>query len=203
LLYENTGGFNPIQEELMRTKQAIGTPWTDWRPRWAGTAAAALAVVAATSAAATAAPNASARPGFDYTATFSNVADAPIGTGKIGGRAYMVVTTRATTTSIDATGLDPKNTYIAHVHSQPCATNEGGPHFKFDPKGASTPPNEIWLTPIKVTPQGEGTAITTSAGSAGRESNSVVIHLKRAAGALADEATPPKVACADLIRTTS
>jgi hypothetical protein len=200
----------------MRTKQATRRPSTDRRARSAGTAAAALALVAATGggAAATAKPtehpNVSpaafgipSRPGFDYTATFSNVADAPKGTGKIGGRAYMVVTTRATTTSIDATGLDPKNTYIAHVHSQPCATNEGGPHFKFDPNGAPTPPNEIWLTPIKVTPQGEGTAITTSAGSAGRESNSVVIHLKRAAGATTDEATPPKVACADLIRTTS
>jgi hypothetical protein len=180
------------------------------RARWAGTAAAALAVVAATGsgAAATAEhPNVSPgafpeRPSFDYIGTFTNVKDAPAGTPKIGGRAFMVVTTRSTTTSVDATGLDGKATYIAHVHSQPCATNEGGPHFKFDPNGPSMPPNEIWMTPIKVD-AGEGTATTTSKGSAGREANSVVIHLKRAAGALADEANPPKLACADLVRVTS
>jgi hypothetical protein len=189
------------------------------RARWAGTAAVALAVVAATgsgagSAAATAAPaehpnvlpgatSIPAKPSFDYLGKFANVADAPKGTKPIGGTAAMVKTTHATTTSIDATGLDPKSVYVAHVHNQLCATDEGGPHFKFDPNGASAPPNEIWMTPITVSPQGDGSAVTTSQMPANRDAKSVVIHLKRAAGATADEAKPPKLACADLVRVTS
>jgi len=164
-----------------------------------------LAVVAATgggagSAGATAIP---ARATFDYVGTFSNVPSAPKGTGPIGGTADMVVTTRATTTGINATGLDPKNVYIADVHNQPCFIDEGGGRFLFDPAGPQVPPNAIWLWPITVTADGRGAAATTSARPAGPRAKSVVIHLKRAAGATADEVHPPKLACADLPRVTS
>jgi hypothetical protein len=166
-----------------------------------------LAVVAATgggvgNAAATAAP-APTRATFDYIGTFSNVASAPKGTAPIGGTADMVVTTRATTTAISATGLDPKNVYIADVHNQPCFIDEGGERFLFDPAGPKVPPNAIWLSPITVTAAGRGTAETTSAAPAGPRAKSVVIHLLRAAGAKADEVNPPKLACADLPRVTS
>ena len=46
-------------------------------------------------------------------------------------------------------------------------------------------------------------AVTNSPFPAGRDAQSVVIHLQRAAGANADEAKPPKLACADLVRVTS
>ncbi|HZE65359.1 MAG TPA: hypothetical protein VE081_01930 [Sporichthyaceae bacterium] len=189
----------------MRTKPVTGRRWTGGRARWAGTAAAALALVAVTSggagnAAATAIPT---RADFDYIGKFANVADAPPGTAPIGGTAAMVVTTRATTTSINATGLDPKNVYIADVHDQPCFIGEGGGRFLFDPTGPKVPPNAIWLSPITVTAAGRGTATTTSAAPAGPRAKSVVIHLKRAAGAKAEEVNPPKLACADLPRVTS
>jgi len=144
----------------------------------------ALAVVAAAgggarTAGATAIP---ARAGFDYVGTFSNVPSAPPDTHPIGGTADMVVTTRATTTGISATGLDPRNVYIADVHNQPCFIDEGGGRFLFDPNGPPVPPNAIWLWPITVTASGRGTATTTSAAPAGPRAKSVVIHLKRAAG---------------------
>jgi hypothetical protein len=132
-----------------------------------------------------------------FTGTFSNVADAPAGTGKIGGTAKMVVSSTGTVTSIAATGLDAKNTYIAHIHKQACADSEGGTHFQFDPKGAAKPPNEVWLTPVTVA-GGKGTAKTTIKKPVNSSAKSVVIHLQRAAGAKADEAKPPKLACADL-----
>jgi|GEM_PF-1509460 len=134
-----------------------------------------------------------------YTGTFSNVADAPKGTGTIGGTATMKVSASGTVVSIAATGLDPKNTYIAHVHNKSCSENEGGDHFKFDPAGPSKPPNEIWLTPVTVTGK-DGKAKATSTKKVNSSAKSVVLHLKRAAGSTTDEAKPPKLACADLAK---
>lgn len=161
-------------------------------------------IVAATSGGvAYAASDAPTRADFDYLGTFTNVPSAPPGTPPIGGIASMVVTTRATTTAIDAEGLDPKNVYIADVHDQPCFIDEGGNRFLFDPKGPQTPPNAIWLTPIEVDADGRGTATTTSPAPAGPRAKSVVIHLLRAAGETKDNTDPPKLACADLPRVTS
>jgi hypothetical protein len=178
-------------EAPMRTKHA------------AGTAAVALALAAVTGGGVGNAAAVPTRADFDYIGKFANVADAPPGTKPIGGTAAMVVTTRATTTGLNATGLDPKAVYIADVHDQPCFIGEGGERFLFDPKGAPVPPNAIWLYPIKVDALGRGLANTTSQAPAGPRAKSVVIHLKRAAGATADEANPPKLACADLPRVTS
>jgi hypothetical protein len=167
----------------------------------AGTAAAALTLVAATGVGvADAAP---ARPSFDYIGEFANVADAPKGTPPVGGIADMVVTRHGTTTSIAATGLDPNAVYIADVHSTFCFIKEGSDPFLFDPSGPDQPPNAIWLWPITVSAKGRGTASTVSATPVGPRAKSVVIHLKRAAGAKADEAYPPRLACADLPRITS
>jgi hypothetical protein len=176
-----------------------------------GAAAAALAVVAATgggvgNAAATAAPaepKIPARATFDYIGKFANVASAPKGTPPISGEASMVVTTRATTTSVYLKGLDPKNTYAADVHDHACFENEGGNRFLFDPNGPPYPPNAIFLLPIKVNATGVGTATTTSAAPAGPRAKSIILHLLRAAGSDKDEANPPRLACADLVRVTS
>src|SRR4051812_34223915 len=99
----------------MRTNEMAGRRWTGGQARWAGTAAAALAVIAATgggvsSAAATSSqagyPDMPARASFDYIGKFANVKSAPEGTPPITGAASMVVTTRATTTSVSLKGLD-------------------------------------------------------------------------------------------------
>ena len=120
----------------MRTAKATGRRRHGGRARWASTAAASVAVIAATGAAVgNAAASVPTRADFDYLGTFANVPSAPEGTPPISGIASMVVTTRATTTAIDAEGLNPKNVYIADVHDQPCFVDEGGNRFLFDPNG--------------------------------------------------------------------
>jgi hypothetical protein len=147
-------------------------------------------------------PAAQALAAGNYQGAFANVADAPAGTKPITGTATMVISATGTKVSLTATDLDPKAVYVAHVHNQPCATSEGGTHFQFDPKGPPMPPNELWLTPVKVDPKGKGTATVTAPQKADSSAKSVVIHLKQAAGAPAPAAgaKPPKLACADLAR---
>jgi hypothetical protein len=133
-----------------------------------------------------------------YAGSFHNVADAPSGSKAVTGKAHMVLSAHRTVVSLNARGLDPKAVYIAHVHMQPCSQDEGGTHFQFSPGGPMMPPNEIWLTPVKVNKQGKGTAKVTVNKRVNSDAKSVVIHLKRAPGATADEAKPPKLACANL-----
>lgn len=188
----------------MPTNQATGRRWTGQRAWWAGTAAAALTVVAATgSGVGSAAASIPTRASFDYTGEFANVASAPEGTPPITGKSAMVATTRATTTSIYVSGLDANTTYIADVHDKACFEGEGGERFLKDPKGPPTPPNAIWLYPIKINAAGKGQATTTSPFSTGIRAKSIVIHLLRAPGEDKDNKNPPKLACADLVRVTS
>jgi hypothetical protein len=135
-----------------------------------------------------------------YAGSFHNVADAPSGTKAIKGKAQMVVSAHRTVVSLNARGLDPKAVYVAHVHKLSCADMEGGTHFQFDSSGPMMPPNEIWLTPVKVNKHGKGSAKATVKKRVNSDAKSVVIHLKRAPGATADEAKPPKLACADLVK---
>lgn len=133
-----------------------------------------------------------------FTGKFQKVAAAPKGTKKITGTAEMVLSAAGTQVSLTAAGLDPKAVYVAHVHADACsAADPGGPHFKYTPTGGDLPPNELHL-PVSVSKKGKGSGQTTNAVKAGPEAKSVVIHLKRAPGAKQDQATPPKLACADL-----
>jgi hypothetical protein len=133
-----------------------------------------------------------------FSGKFAKVPTAPKGTKKITGTATMVLSASGTEVSIAAAGLDPKAVYVAHVHADACsAADPGGPHFKYTPTGGDMPPNEIHLA-LTVNKKGKGTAQATNAVKAGPGAKSVVIHLKRAAGAKQDQATPPKLACADL-----
>jgi Cu-Zn family superoxide dismutase len=137
-------------------------------------------------------------PDGTFKGHFAKVSIAPKGTGKIGGTAEMVLSAAGTQVTIAATGLDPKAVYVAHVHNAACsAPDPGGAHFKYTPTGGDEPPNEIHLA-ITVNAKGKGTAQTTNPVKAGPDAKSVVIHVKRPAGAKADEVKPPKVACADL-----
>lgn len=133
-----------------------------------------------------------------FTGEFAKVSTAPKGTKKITGTAEMVLSASGTQVSLTAAGLDPKAVYVAHVHAEPCsAADPGGPHFKYTPTGGDLPPNELHL-PVSVNKKGKGTGQATNAVKAGPEAKSVVIHLKCGPGAKKDEATPPKLACADL-----
>lgn len=107
----------------------------------------------------------------------------------IAGRAQMVRTADGTTiVSVHVEGLTAGITYASHVHAAPCATGLADGHYKFDPTGPATPPNEIWPGPFTTNAAGIGNARTIADGTAGPAAVSVVIHAPGGA----------KIACADL-----
>jgi hypothetical protein len=112
------------------------------------------------------------------------------GTGQsITGRAQMVRTPEGRTfVTVHVAGLAPGTTYASHVHKQACADGEADGHYRFDPAGAATPPNEIWPGPFTTDESGIGNANTIALGTAGPAAVSVVVHAPGGA----------KIACADL-----
>ena len=107
----------------------------------------------------------------------------------ISGHAVMLRTADGRTiVSIHVQGLAPGTTYASHVHQQPCGVADADGHYRFDPAGPATPPNEIWPGPFTTTDAGVGNANTIAAGTAGAAAVSVVIHAPGGA----------KIACADL-----
>lgn len=116
----------------------------------------------------------------------------PFATGAalpITGRAQMIRTADGKTiVSIHVEGLAPGATYGSHVHKQSCADENAGLHYRFDPAGAGTPPNEIWPGPFIANAAGVGNADAIALEKAGPEAVSVVVHALGGA----------KIACADL-----
>lgn len=109
----------------------------------------------------------------------------------IGGHAHMVRNGNGKTlVAIQITGLTPGVAYASHVHAAPCATGEADGHYKFDPAGAATPPNEIWPGPVTANRAGVASAKTVANFTAGPTAVSVVVHRLGPA--------PNKIACADL-----
>ena len=107
----------------------------------------------------------------------------------ITGRAQMVRTADGRTiVSVHVEGLVPGTTYASHVHAAACATGDADGHYRFNPAGAATPPNEIWPGPFTTNEAGIGNANTIAAGTAGSGAVSVVVHAPGGA----------KIACADL-----
>jgi hypothetical protein len=115
----------------------------------------------------------------------------PFATGlglEISGRAQMIRTADGkTTVSVHVEGLVPGTAYPAHVHQLPCATSEADGHYKYDPAGPATPPNEIWPA-FTTNAYGVGNGNATVEWTAGAAAVSVVIHAPGGA----------KIACADL-----
>lgn len=107
---------------------------------------------------------------------------------ELAGRAQMVRTADGKTiVTVHVTGLAPDTTYGAHVHQQACGVGDADGHYRFDPAGLATPPNEIWPG-FTTDPAGVGNGKATVGGIAGPTAVSVVIHAPRGA----------KIACADL-----
>jgi Cu-Zn family superoxide dismutase len=111
------------------------------------------------------------------------------GTGlPISGRAQMVRTADGkTTVSVHIEGLAAITTYGSHVHQLPCGTSEADGHYKNDPAGPATPPNEIWPG-FTTNGAGVGNGNATVDWTAGQAAVSVVVHAPGGA----------KIACADL-----
>jgi hypothetical protein len=124
------------------------------------------------------------------TVTRGNLAAFAAGAGQsITGRAQMVRTADGRTiVTVHVDGLAPNTTYASHVHKQACADGEADGHYRFDPAGNATPPNEIWPGPFTTNDDGVGNANTIASGTAGTTAMSVVVHAPGGA----------KIACADL-----
>jgi hypothetical protein len=116
----------------------------------------------------------------------------PFATGvglEISCRAQMIRTADGKTiVSVHLEGLLPNTTYGSHVHAAACAVGDANGHYKFDPLGAVTPPNEIWPGPFTTNAAGIGNGDTIAIGTAGPTAVSVVVHAPGGA----------KIACADL-----
>jgi hypothetical protein len=91
------------------------------------------------------------------------VAGAPARFSRVAGTAGTVAARGGgTDVSIALRGLRPNAKYLAHVHVGGCdQPDPGGPHFKFDPNGSDTPPNEIHLR-LETNATGGGSAQASS-----------------------------------------
>ena len=106
----------------------------------------------------------------------------------ISGDARMVRTADGKTIVIvHVEGLAPNTAYGSHVHQQACANGDADGHYKFDPAGPATPPNEIWPA-FTTNRAGIGNGYVSVDGTAGPTAMAVVVHAPGGA----------KIACADL-----
>ena len=106
----------------------------------------------------------------------------------ITGLAVMVRTADGkTTVAVHVEGLAAGTTYGSHVHQLPCGTSDADGHYKNDPAGPATPPNEIWPG-FTTNAAGVGNGNATVDWTAGATAVSVVVHAPGGA----------KIACADL-----
>lgn len=123
------------------------------------------------------------------TVTRGDISPFATGTGlAITGRAQMVRTADGkTTVTVHVEGLAANTTYGSHVHQLPCGTSEADGHYKNDPAGPATPPNEIWPG-FTTNDDGVGNGNATVDWTAGATAVSVVVHAPGGA----------KIACADL-----
>ncbi len=115
--------------------------------------------------------------------------------GSVGGHAQMVRTAGGSTiVTLHVEGLAPGGTYASHVHAAACAVGAADGHYKLDPAGPATPPNEIWPGGGPFVANGGGIANgqATASFTAGPSAVSVVVH------DLSLPSTANKVACADL-----
>jgi hypothetical protein len=111
------------------------------------------------------------------------------GTGlDISGRAQVVRTADGKTiVSVHLAGLAVDTTYGSHIHQKACNDSDADGHYKFDPSGPASPPNEIWPG-FTTNGAGIGNGKATVHQTAGPEAVSVVVHAPGGA----------KIACADL-----
>lgn len=117
----------------------------------------------------------------------------PLGTGAPEsqlGTVWVARHAEGTTVTMAWEGLATEVGYVAHLHVSSCADG-GGAHYRHDPDGAPSPPNEIHLA-LTTDTSGSGSTTVTNPTRAREDAISVVIH----------EATDdaPKLACADLAR---
>jgi hypothetical protein len=114
----------------------------------------------------------------------------------IHGVARMTTSERGTVVWVVVTGLDPDKNYGSHLHNGTCADGGGG-HYQNEEGGATSPPNELWVSTNGTTiePNRHGIAFANGAAKwtartsgAMTTAQSVVVH----------EPGGVRIACADL-----
>ena len=81
----------------------------------------------------------------------------------------------------------PNKAYPSNLNQFPCGTSDADGHYKHDPAGAATPPNEIWPA-FTTNDAGVGNGNATADWIARASAVSVVVHAPGGA----------TIACADL-----
>ena len=131
--------------------------------------------------------------------TFETTAAGAAAGYRISGEAKLTVGSDGTVADVNIAGLAAGTHYGSHLHDGTCASGGGG-HYQDAPGGATTPPNELWLTTSDdvtggVDPNPGGVAHATGAAawearltSSGTNARSIVVHAPGGA----------RIACADL-----
>jgi hypothetical protein len=129
--------------------------------------------------------------------TIAPFAQAEAGDQGIGGSVTLMRDGTGTHVSLSLTGLDPALTYGAHIHAEPCGVTDGGGHYKMDPTVIDpVEANELWPAVTAIDAGGAMSSTLDSPHKARYDAQSLVVHR------VVDAATKPKVACADLTRTS-
>ena len=106
----------------------------------------------------------------------------------ISGPVRLLVGEDWTTVRVNVRGLAPSTTYSSHLHESACSEAFGGGHYKDDPAGPVTPPNELWLT-LETNKAGNARDRSSAPWAVRQGARSVVIHDQDGA----------RIACADLV----
>jgi hypothetical protein len=128
-------------------------------------------------------------PGADLrTASFAVLQGAPADAGAVKGTAWMALSDKGTTVTVELTGLKPGTSYLALLHGKACSDDRGGDTFRFDRNGMAMPPNEIHLQ-FTAEPSGRG-FMTAENKDKASDAKSVVLSTSGA--------EDTRLACADL-----
>lgn len=122
------------------------------------------------------------------TGSFGLLDTRPPGTDSVAGKAFLAHGSSGTTVTLELSGLPAGKQYMAHLHADACATNNGGAHFQFEVGGPEVPPNEIHLA-FTATADGKGTISVSDPKDVGTRAKAVVLHPM--------EAMDSRIACAD------
>ena len=124
--------------------------------------------------------------------TFSPYAAAEAVDNTISGSVELFRTNGGTGMLTNVNGLAVGESYVSHVHEQPCEVTLAGGHYKIDPSvDGAVESNELWPDLSRVMNQSVSDTQSITSHMARRDAQSVVIH--RIAGD-----AKPKVACANL-----
>ena len=100
---------------------------------------------------------------------------APPNSEAVSGQAWLAQDESGTTVTVRLRGLVPGDTYMAHLHEQPCGRDAAGDHFAFDPDGPEVPPNEVHLGFV-ASAEGTGVATVTNDRRVGDGARAIVVH---------------------------